>query len=293
MSNTVLKPIRSAEAVAALRAASAKESDQRIANPDRLAKRFVSYPYSILLGLPSYLGRRIIEHIAPGGYCYFLSRTRYIDEQLLKAIENGITQVVILGAGYDTRASRFTQELKDATVFEVDLPSTQKVKLERMEAAEIRSSKQTTYIAHDFNIHAIDESLMSNGFRFDKPAFFIWEGVSYYLREKAVQDVFKLVSEQCAKGSCIVFDYALRSFVDGGENTYGAKKIHKWLKKNNEHFHFGINSSELAPYLNTIGLTLKDDIGPEEIQSRFLTRDDGSSVGKPYGHLRMALSANT
>ena len=286
------KPVRSAEAVAALRAASVREEDPLIRNPDYLAHIFVRGRYrlilSLLLALPSPLRRLLIERIKPGGYCFFIARTRFFDEHLQAALARGVTQVVILGAGYDSRAIRFADCLKQSEVFEVDLPSTQATKRERMREAGIVAPANLHFISHNFQDRDLLEALKAAGLVPERPTFFIWEGVTYYLMESAVRDIFESIIGRCAHGSSVAFDYSLRSFVDGDDGTYGSQAMHRWLARNNEPFRFGLNAGQLGPYLRPFGLQVTEDIGPDDVRSRYLTDSRQCLVGEPLGHLRMA-----
>jgi len=286
------KPVRSAEAVAALRAVSGHEVDPIVRNPDYLARIFVRGRYrlilSLLLALPMELRRLLIERIKPGGYCFFLARTRFFDEQLQAALARGVKQVVILGAGYDSRAIRFADRLTQSEVFEVDLPSTQTAKCRRLREAGIIAPANVHFISHDFHDHALLEELRVAGFVPERPTFFIWEGVTYYLLESAVRDVFESIICRCALGSSVVFDYSLRSFIEGDESTYGSRSMHRWLARHNEHFRFGLNAGHLGPYLKPFGLKVTEDIGADDIRSRYLTDSRQCLLGEPLGHLRMA-----
>jgi methyltransferase (TIGR00027 family) len=287
---TSLRPIESATAVAALRAASLRERDPGARNPDYLASHFVTGNYAGLLRLPHWLLRPLVEQITPGGYSFILARTRFFDEQLLRAVAGGAKQVVLLGAGYDTRAYRFANELAGVTVFEVDLPATQAAKRSRLEGAKVDARVNVRYVATDLTKSSLEAELSREEFAFDAPTAFIWEGVCYYLHEAAAREVFELVGRRCAPGTSLSFDYALASFVAGDDSTYGAAAVQKWLKKHQEPFHFGVLPGKLGDVLDPHGLTLVDDYGPDELRERYLTRTDGGQVGRPYEHLRLAHS---
>ena len=282
------KPVRSAEAVAALRAASAREPDPSIRNPDYLARHFVGGIYKLILGLPKRLSRSLIEKITPGSYGYFLARTRFVDDHLLKAVEQGVRQVVILGAGYDSRATRFESRLAGIRLFEVDLPSTQASKRDRMRAQGIAEPCNVVYVAHDFNGCSLISALREHDFAAELTTLFIWEGVTYYLNEASVEDVLKSVVSECARGSSLILDYSLRSFVEGDAATYGGAAMHRWLKKNNERFLFGLNAGELQRYLSPFHLAVTVDLGATDLCGKYLTDRHDTLVGRPLGHLRMA-----
>jgi methyltransferase (TIGR00027 family) len=284
------KPVKSAMAVAALRAASGRESDPAVRNPDYLARHFVGGLYSLILALPRAISRKVIEKISPGSYCYFLARTRFIDDSLSLAVGQGVNQIVILGAGYDSRAHRFAQHSNAGVLqfFEVDLSATQLAKRKRMHVQGISELSNVRYVAHDFNSGQLMTALKENGFKSECPTFFIWEGVSYYLSEAAVVDVFQLLANQCAAGSSLAFDYSLRSFVKGATNTYGGKSMQAWLLKNKERFLFGLEPGELQHYLKAFNLIVTEDLGAADLHQKYLIDSKGRSIGESLGHLRLA-----
>jgi len=125
-----------AAGVAALRAAGALERDPAVRNPDYFVVHLLG-PWLRAVSKVPPLVRLVIklyERILPGGYHFHIARTKHIDTVLLQRLEEGIKQVVILGAGYDTRAYRFRELLTNITVFELDYPPTQVVKKERVGA---------------------------------------------------------------------------------------------------------------------------------------------------------------
>ena len=127
-----------AEGACALRAAGTTLRDPEIRNPDYMAKDFIApgLKVSALAKVPLLrrLSPRIIERILPGALWFELARTRHMDDVLLSEVADGATQVVLLGAGLDSRCYRLRDELGDAALFEVDHPVTAAVKAERLEA---------------------------------------------------------------------------------------------------------------------------------------------------------------
>src|SRR5712671_5876510 len=133
------QPSRTSIVVATLRAFGAREPDPSVRNPDSLAERIISpaelqliseHPISRALQEDYQKGRRNKE--VAGMSNLMLIRTKFVDEHLQQALAAGATQLVILGAGFDTRAYRFADLLKDKRVFEVDYRSTQQLKKARL-----------------------------------------------------------------------------------------------------------------------------------------------------------------
>lgn len=280
--------IRSAETVAALRAMVANESDLAVRCEDRLANRFLSLKYQLLTSIrPQRLLERIMHLAAPGSYCFAIVRTRHFDEILLSQIRSGIEQVVLLGAGYDSRAFRFREQLEGIRVFEIDHPGTQARKKRMLAKACEESPANLSYLSVDFNRQSFQTALSEHGFSREKKTLFLWEGVSYYLPQPVVEGVLDFVSG-CAAGSSIVFDYAIKGFVNGDTSTYGGKQVAKWLERIREPFLFGLDAEETGEFLARRKLRVVSDLGPEALEKAYLQTKNGLYLGKTFGHVRIA-----
>jgi methyltransferase (TIGR00027 family) len=199
-------------------------------------------------------------------------RTKFVDERLKKAIEDGVTQVVIMGAGWDTRAHRFTELLRNARVFEVDQPATQNWKRRRVSEAIGQDPANLTYLPIDFRHQTLAEVLAAAGYDPKQKTFFIWEGVTMYLPEAAVRDTLRWISQQ-APGSSVVFDFAYRSLIDAisqmhspdwkPSNEYasvGAERIRQ-ITKWGEPWIFGVPNDGSKEFLNELGLEHRETLG--------------------------------
>ncbi|MBE7173535.1 MAG: SAM-dependent methyltransferase [Williamsia sp.] len=288
MSTSKELSIQSAHTVSVLRAIAVKEKDPAVRGSDYLARHFLTPKYSLFVGLlPHRFLKSFVHFRAPGSYCFMITRTRHFDRVLLEEIEAGAKQVVVLGAGYDTRAFRFAAQLQNTAVFEVDFPGTQLYKKERIRETDSRLSSPVTYIPVDFNEQSFDKALIRNGFSPRLKTLFLWEGVSYYLPQPVVEQVLQFVSS-CAPGSSILFDYCIKSFVNGDHSTYGGRQLASWLKKIKEPFLFGIDPDETAGFLHNCHLELVSDHGPEDFERMYLKTSKGGLYGKTFGHIRMA-----
>jgi methyltransferase (TIGR00027 family) len=282
------RAIASAETLAALRAVVSGEHRLAVACEDRFARQFLGLRNRILSSIrPQALIKAIYDLAVPGSYCFTIARTRCFDDALLAALRCGVDQVVLLGAGYDSRAYRFRDEMAHAVVFEVDHPGTQARKLRILQRRSQPAMPNLRYVPVDFATQLLADELHLYGFSTDRPAVFLWEGVSYYLPQDAVESILDMVAG-CAPGSSIVFDYAIKSFVDGDTSTYGGKQIAKWLERIGEPFLFGLDPDATADFLTVRGLELVSDFGPPELEARYLTTRRGTSLGRTLGHVRMA-----
>jgi len=130
-------------------------------------------------------------------------RTVVLDRAIASAAP--VAQLVILGAGFDTRACRL-DALADATVFEVDHPDTQALKRERA-AAILAKARQVRFVATDFRQNDMTASLRAAGFDVSLPAFWLWEGVTMYLRPEAVAANLEALAALSAPGSHLALTY--------------------------------------------------------------------------------------
>lgn len=142
-------------------------------------------------------------------------RTRAIDDRLLHAIgpRCQLRQVVVLGAGLDTRAARLARE--GVRFFEVDQPASQADKRERLARVDGYPIDAATYVACDFEHHDFLDALLEAGFDTTAPAFVVWEGVTPYLTERAVRATFHRIAHGCHPRTVLVFDHVGKKIATG------------------------------------------------------------------------------
>lgn len=193
------------------------------------------------------------EMLVPGVCGSIAARTRFMDDCLEKAIENQVEQLVILGAGYDTRAFRFNALKEKVKVFEIDHPATQESKLQRLKKHRAGCDHFITYIPVNFEKENFGKKLFSHGYEPSMRTFYIWEGVSYYLRPGVVDDTLYFISKNSAAASEIVFDYFPASFVAGTCDLPEAPPLKEILKNFGEKILFGISPQKLDDFLKNRG----------------------------------------
>ncbi len=186
-------------------------------------------------------------------------RNQFYDQALREAVVN-VEQVVILGAGWDTRAYEKLRGV-DVRIFEVDTPATQQAKTAALQEAGIESG-HVTFVETDFNQVSWVDALQKHGFEPALPTFVLWEGVTMYLPEEAVRSTLAAVAE-LGPGSLIAFDYFARELVEG---EGGFRFVAPYLKLSinltyGERFIFGIplrydGRGAAAAFLESNGLTL-------------------------------------
>jgi methyltransferase (TIGR00027 family) len=270
----------SAEVVAAMRAIEAeKAKDERICF-DPYAKHFLrpSFQRIIRSRLMTYIALRFTERKGPGFPGGIVVRTRYIDDLLHSRIEDGIEQLVILGAGYDTRPYRF-DALKSIKVFEVDDLATQNYKISTIENIFGSRPSHVIYVPVDFNKEKVSSRLYEVGFDRTQKTFFIWEGVTMYLTSDAVDEILAFVTGNSGPGSSIYFDYMLQSVLDGRCDLKEAKKIrdkHSFSGQarlagddGSEAYIFGIEDETIEDFLSKRGFFKILDMKSEQLKKKY------------------------
>jgi methyltransferase (TIGR00027 family) len=254
------KPSWTAELGAALRTAEwLAPEDKRICD-DPLAKEFLGFIFGTIA--KSRLLTRIAiwfsERITPGMVGYIAGRVRYVDDYLKMRIDDGIEQLVILGAGYDSRAYRFDELKGRVKVFEVDYPATQKVKKEKVGKIFGSLPDHVVYVPIDFENQKLDDRLFESGYDRNLKTLFIWEGVTYYITPEAVDITLAFVTENSGEGSSIIFDYVFQSVLDG---TCGVAQVNRARKAyerigtplTSEHPRFGVEEGTIEEFLTKRG----------------------------------------
>lgn len=230
-----------------------------------------------------------IDRLAPGLLPYAVARTTFIDEALARALRRGTAQILILGAGYDTRALRVAG-IESATVFEVDHPDTQGEKYRRL-GSDLEAIRQRVRLVDvDFDRQDLGERLRSAGFQFEEPSFVIWEGVTQYLPEAAVDATLRVLA-MTAPGSEIVFTYVDRALIDGSRTFPGGRRLLLAVRLMGEPFRFGLKSGETAGYLGERGFELIEDIGGDDFSERYFTalgRNDRATDTERVARARVA-----
>lgn len=268
---------------------SAKPEDRRVCY-DALAKDFLSPPLRIILK-SRLLARMAIwcaERIAPGVPSEVVVRTRYIDDCLRACIDDGIGQLVILGAGYDSRAYRFDGLKGKVKVFELDVPATQRVKIKRVTKLFGCLPDNVVYIPIDLDKERLDKKLFESGYDKNVKTLFIWEGVTYYLTAEAVNETLAFVAKNSGDGSSIIFDYAFQSVLDRASKL---KQVHRALSAyericapfTSEHFVFGVREGTIEEFLSRRGFYQIENVSGEILETAFKGIRQGREVSRLGG----------
>ena len=208
---------------------------------------------------------RASDKIIPGIFGGQICRTKFIDEKTLKVL-NEIEQILILGAGLDTRAYRL-KGIDKKIIYEVDLPNIQQIKKKGLKKYLGKLPSAVHYISIDFSKEKIETVLNNNSFDFNKSTLIILEAVTQYISNDAVNEVFNFISK-LPNGSYLLFTYILRDVIE--RKTEFANKIMDWSVKKHFPFLFGVNPSEIKSFLRKYNLDMLEDVGTEFYKENYL-----------------------
>ncbi len=255
------RPSRTAQATANLRAAHQLVDQPRIFD-DPLALRIIGAQAEAAVRANA--GRGALASFRP----FVAVRSRYAEDELARAVQRGVRQYVVLGAGLDTFAYRNPYPVARLRVFEVDHPATQAWKRACLQNAGIPVPESLTFAAIDFETQTLAGGLGQVGFRADEPAFFSMLGVVIYLTRDAAMGTLKFVASM-PSGTEIVFDYAVSPSALSETDRHRHDDVARQVAARGEPWLTYFEPAVLAGDLRGIGFTQVEDLGPGEIHDRY------------------------
>ena len=215
---------------------------------------------------------------------FLVARDRYIDDILQDFLNQGLQQLVILGAGYDLRAYRFEGLKHGVKVFEVDHPATQTDKMTRVRAIFGGIPEYVTFVSVDFNSQTLEERLLESGFDPHLKTLFIWQGVTMYLTTSAVDATLKFVAEHSTPGSAIVFDYIYRQVLDGTRKHGEVSSMRRYRFMTGEGLTFGIEEGAIEVFMKKRGFNQARDMDANGLKKAYLIgKKAGRKIASGYG----------
>jgi methyltransferase (TIGR00027 family) len=200
---------------------------------------------------------------------FLVARDRYFDDYLLACLNQGFAQLVILGAGYDSRAYRFEALRNGVKVFEVDHPATQKSKREAVRRIFGSLPEQVKYVAIDFNQQTLAECLAAQGYDPQAKSVFLWQGVTYYLDPSGVESTLAFIARHAAPGSSVIFDYVDEAVLQGPVGHNEIKNMRRYRGMTGENLHFGLPVAQIEPFLTRRGFEQVSNICSEQLKELY------------------------
>lgn len=197
-------------------------------------------------------------------FTYLAARTVFYDAEVQRAVDDGMTQVVALGAGYDSRAWRFARA--GVRFFEVDHPATQRDKRSRA------PQRGPTYVPADLTADPLEGVLLDAGFVAHAPAMFTVEGVTMYLSEREVVALLSCLAGLASPGSRLAVNFGVGGKAASAPN--GAPRRRRTAASvAGEPFKFQGSPADAGAFLASAGWTADEVLTGPALVSRHLTSD--------------------
>jgi len=233
--------------------AGAKAFEQLLAPDKRTLNDIYAHYYA------GQVGRDMVAtmmHINPSIRKAIVLRARFMDDYSIKCLNDGFEQVVVLGAGYDSRFLRLN-EFHQVKVFELDLYSTQIIKKTLTRRLMGSLPDNVTYVSIDFSKDSIVNKLIDAGFNKAKKTLFIWEGVTLFLNEDIISENLSRLSD-LGTGNRITFDFIPSELIDDETEYEGNRKLVNLCASINEPLTFGCSPEKCREILAGTGFAKVD-----------------------------------
>ncbi len=220
-----------------------------------------------------------------------LSRARYCENRLVDAVKAGVSQYVLLGAGFDTFALRADARFAGVTVFEVDTPESQAAKRARMASCGKKVTVDHQYVAVNFAEQKVEDRLLEAGFDPAKPVFFSWQGVLIYLDRETIVRSLEGLAGIAASDSMLVAD-----FMDGRlfkpeflatipETAADLQRLMDYTRARGEPIVSGFEPAEFAELAGPTGWSMIDAVTSKDHAAKFLDGAPDYRWPTEYDHL--------
>jgi methyltransferase (TIGR00027 family) len=260
------KQISTARGVALVRAIEMTRPEAERVSSDPYAERFVNPLTVMFMRLVATLGINRLTGVE-GLMNFAVAREQYIHELMLREVRGGIEQIVILGAGFDTRAYRIPEAV-GVPVFEVDHPVTQAAKRDALHDVVDPLPGNVRFVGVDFDHDDLGTRLSAEGYNPKRRTLFVWQGVIVYLTREGADRTLAFIAKHSAPGSLVVFDSMDGDALAGA----GSTGLRFFTSAMGEKVTFGIGLDEIVPWLESRGFTGIDVFDHEAMQRAYLGR---------------------
>lgn len=212
------------------------------------------------------------DHLrASPAFTNVIVRARYTEDALAAAITRGVSQYVLIGAGFDTYSLRVPPEADKLTVIEIDHPATQSLKRQRISECDLAVPANVHFVEADLALESLDDVLKKSVFNPAEPAFFSWLGVTMYLSVDANMTALKSIAQSSASGSELVFSYIDQKWFEPKDTLQSApfEDLERTVKSFGEPFISGFHPTSLSTELGHVGLDLVEDVNEFQLVEQY------------------------
>jgi methyltransferase (TIGR00027 family) len=196
-------------------------------------------------------------------FAYLAARTRFYDAVVTDALDAGIDQVVLVGAGYDTRAWRLARP--GVRYYEVDHPATQAAKRDHAPDGD-----GPTYVAADLAAVGLDDVLTEAGLQPSRPSVMCCEGITMYLTAVAVRQLLASLAAIAAQGSRLGVEFGAEVVTERDPHRLLRRVTRLWHERAGEPIVTELDPSEAPDLLTECGWTIEEILPAPALQDRYL-----------------------
>lgn len=178
-------------------------------------------------------------------------RARYFDDYARRCIDDGYMQIVLLGAGYDSRFLRL-DGFRHIRIFELDLASTQAIKKALTRRLLGKLPDHVTYVPIDFSKGELIPALLNGGYIRSRRTLFIWEGVTLFLNLEIITETLGRITELGPRNR-VAFDFIPSELVDDETDYRGNRQLLHLCSSINEPLTFGSRPENMRRLLSGLG----------------------------------------
>jgi methyltransferase (TIGR00027 family) len=215
-----------------------------------------------------------------------VTRTRYAEDSLHAAVDRGVRQYVLIGAGFDSFVLRRPAFAANLDIFEIDHSATQGFKLERIKELRLKLAEPVHFIAADLSTESVAAALARSSFRSDQPAFFSWLGVTMYLSRAANLATLRSIARCAQTGSELVLTYVDEKLLDS--NSAAFRALQERVTAMGEPFLSGYDPKTFAATLRECGLQLIEDLASDDVAERYGRLEHGNPGRSNFSHMALA-----
>jgi methyltransferase (TIGR00027 family) len=250
----------------------AAELSQEFAHTQPLFSRLFDRAQNSKLLRP--LARGMERAVIPGIKLHYVLRKRYLEDVASDAISNGIRQIVVIGAGFDTLTLRIHERFPEARFFEVDHPATQRVKKYVVESVR-PPTKNLHFVALDLAREGLEESLLKNEkFRAGDDTLFIAEGLLMYLSTGEVDRIFEFIRSHSGSQSRFAFTFMERLAQGRIGFHKSSRAVDAWLRLRGESFKWGIEPKRVKEFLAARGFKTGEIVTASRLREKYLAAEN-------------------
>lgn len=259
---------------------SSLEKNSCYKSDDNIAVLLLPTIFRLLICIP-FFRTLFSRKIAPKGiYEYVIARTKYIDSAFKRSMDERFDQIVILGAGFDTRALHFQNAPGETRIFELDVPVTQSAKIGQYCKRGLNIPPNLLFVPIDFDKEPLSSKLQKAGFDREQRSLFILEGALMYLQPESANETLRTIRAVAGMGSEIIFDYIYTSVLHSESLCDEEREITRMVSEAGEQWHFGIEKGDVVNFLTGHGFELLEHLDYQQLEQTYFRDSTGDLIGK-------------